>query len=143
MPDTLTDGTTTVTFPSGTDWTDQDQWSNVTQSAENTVDGGVVLDVWERLAGRPITLRSTQDGGTLMAPLLLPAVAALRAWTAVPGQELTLTFWGVTATVVLRHQDEPAFRATPVERAFWGIPVPDTDQTAEQAFTWELRLMEA
>lgn len=44
-------------------WTDEFNWNPVERATEYSLSGALVVDVGERLAGRPITLESQDDGG--------------------------------------------------------------------------------
>lgn len=52
-----------LALPAGLVWTDEFSWRPVEQSQEYGVTGALVVDVAERLAGRPITLEATDDHG--------------------------------------------------------------------------------
>lgn len=54
----ISDTVTTVSLPDDLQWTDEYAWSAVEQTTEYSVTGALVVDVAERVAGRPVTLVS-------------------------------------------------------------------------------------
>lgn len=110
MSITLQVGATTVTLPENFYWADEN-WSPVSQSATPSITGALIVMSGALVGGRPITLQPfVANAGGVM---LLSALTQLRAWAAVPGQEMTLTLRGVAHTVIWRHQDT-AIEATPI-----------------------------
>lgn len=99
---TLTDGTTTVTFSDDLVWADEFAWAPVEQAIERTITGALVIQAAARVAGRPITLAAedAKSGWLTRAQL-----DQFKAWAAVPGQQMTLTYRGEAHTVIWRHQD--------------------------------------
>jgi len=110
MSITLTVDTTTVTLNPDLFWEDENNWHPVEQTAERTLTGDLIVQVAERTAGRPITLRPEDDssGATSLTDL-----SQLRNWAAVPGQVMTLTLRGVSRSVMFRHHDGAAIEARP------------------------------
>ena len=114
---TLADGTTTITLHKDLFWSDESAWHPVEQTAQRTVTGAMVVQVAERIAGRPITLEPIEDSSAWM---VRSVIDALRNWAAAPGKVMTLTLHGVAHTVMFRHQDG-GFEATPV--VHYDLPV--------------------
>lgn len=102
MSITLSHGGTTVTLPTALYWEDEFSWTPVEQSLTRTVTGAVVLQVGERVAGRPITLRPEDDRSAWMRRTVLDQ---LSAWAAVKGRQMTLMLRGVPRTVIFRHEN--------------------------------------
>ena len=107
---TLSDGTTTITLPSGLKWSDY-TWSPVAQTSDYTLTGAVIVQLGTAQAGRPITLEPADDSS---AWALKPIVDQIEAWAAVAGKQLTLVYMGTSYVVIFRHQDAPAVLAEPV-----------------------------
>ena len=107
---TLTDGTSTITLPGALDWTDRYAWSAVGQSMTRGLTGKPIIQAAALVAGRPITLQ----GDTDRAWVDRSVCDALLAWADVPGKPLTLTLYGQTHAVYMRHHDAPAFEARPL-----------------------------
>lgn len=101
MSTTLTDGTQTVTLPETWQWSDED-WAPIEQSTTRSITGAAIVQIGQRAGGRPITLQPIADDDAGMSHAVL---TQLRAWAAVPGQQLVLTLRGTAYTVLLRHED--------------------------------------
>jgi len=86
-------------------WTDEHAWGPVGQRSQYSVTGALVIESTAKQAGRPITLQ----GGWLPRSL----VEDLRAWSLVPGRQMSLLLHGVTHTVVFDHE-RGALAASPV-----------------------------
>ena len=127
---TLTDGVTTLDLHPDLRWSDEDNWHPVAQTVERTLTGALDIQVAALQAGRPITLEPEDDGSAWVSA---SAVAQLRNWAAVPGQQLLLTLRNVSHTVLFRHQDG-GLEARPV--------VHYRDRVAEDWFLVTIRLME-
>ncbi len=127
---TLSDGSSTLELHKDLFWSDQYNWAPVEQSVQRTITGALIVSVAARVAGRPITLESTDDASAWMS---LATVTQLRNWAAAPGQQLTLTLRGETYTVLFRHQDG-GLEARPV------IAYDDDDDTDH--YLCVIRLME-
>lgn len=126
---TLSDGTTTIEISDGLSWADEFGWAPVAQSARYTITGALVVTTQARLAGQPMTLAAEfADKGWLTRAQLLQC----RAWAAVPGQALTLTYRGTPYAVLWRHQDG-AIDASPV--------VPWADDDLQDNYRATLRFM--
>ena len=110
MTISLSVGLTTVQLNPDLFWEDENNWHPVEQTSERTITGALVVQVAERIAGRPITLKPEDDasGATEHTDL-----EQLRNWAAVPGQEMTLTIRGESRTVIFRHHDGAAIEARP------------------------------
>lgn len=125
---TLSDGTTTITLSDGLAWVDEFAWAPVQQAVDRTITGALVVQTAGRTGGQPITLAAeSDDKGWISRAALLQC----RAWTAVPGQVLTLTYRGATYSVIWRHQDG-ALDARPVMA--WSDDQADDDYRATLRF---------
>lgn len=102
---------TPIALPADLYWSDEASWQPVVQTAERTITGALVVQVHQRIAGRPITLKPPGEDGAWMTRETLDGLIALAS---VPGAEMTLTLRGVARQVVWRHQDEPVIDAQPV-----------------------------
>ena len=111
MTTTLTVTTTTVALPDDFLWRDEHDWQPVEQAVNRSLTGALIIDVRQRLLGRPITLEPPDEGAAWMTRGTL---AQLQAWAAVPGQTMTLSLRGATYTVMWRHHEDPALSAKPV-----------------------------
>ncbi|CAN7366086.1 hypothetical protein LJR118_002175 [Acidovorax sp. LjRoot118] len=87
-----------VQIPRGMVWVDEFSWSPVEKTTEYSTTGALLVDVGERLAGRPITLQATDEHGWL-ARTVLQDVLALAAdpegvyvFTHADGREFTVMF---------------------------------------------------
>ncbi len=87
-----------VQIPRGMVWVDEFAWSPVEKTTEYSTTGALLVDVGERLAGRPITLQATDEHGWL-ARTVLQDVRALAAdpegvyvFTHADGREFTVMF---------------------------------------------------
>lgn len=131
MSITLSDGTTTVTLHPDLYWEDENSWHPVEQTVERTITGALIVNVAERIGGRPITLQP-QDDESAWHPR--STVEQLRNWAAVPAKELVLTLRSTARTVIFRHHDGNAIDAEPV--------VHFSDVEAGDYYRCTIRLME-
>lgn len=131
MSITLSDGTTTVTLHPDLYWEDENSWHPVEQTVERTITGALIVNVAERIGGRPITLQP-QDDESAWHPR--STVEQLRNWAAVPAKELVLTLRSTPRTVIFRHHDGNAIDAEPV--------VHFSDVEAGDYYRCTIRLME-
>lgn len=99
MTVSLTNGSTTVNLPADLIWPDEFTWQQVEQSAEYTTTGALVLDAFEKQAGRPITLQGSESFAWCQRGDLL----TLRNWASQAGATFTLTLRGLARTVVFNH----------------------------------------
>lgn len=91
-------------------WVDRDNWQPVAQTARATLDGGLAVFHQPLLAGRPITLVSTESSGWVDRATL----DALHVLARMPGSLHTLTLGADLFTVLWRHDDPPALQAEPL-----------------------------
>lgn len=101
----------TLTLHQDLYWSDEHQWHPVSQTAQRTVTGALIVSVSAKVAGRPITLQPETDTSAWMTR---EAVETLRNWAAVPSKTMTLTLRGAARSVIFRHQDGVAVEAKPV-----------------------------
>ena len=99
---TLSDGVDTITLHKDLLWSDELTWNPVEQTSQRTLTGALVVQVGDRVGGRPITLEPEDDQS---APHTRAQVDQLRNWAAVKGKEMVLTLGGQTFDVIFRHQD--------------------------------------
>lgn len=114
----ISDGVTTIDLDPDLFWEDEFTWQPVEQASERSITGSLVVDVGERIAGRPITLRPEDDRSGWITRATM---AQLQTWASVPGQQLTLTLRSVEHRVIYRHQDR-AIDAEP--RVHYADPQP-------------------
>lgn len=129
---TLTDGVTTATISDDLTWTDEYEWHPITQTAQRTITGALIVSSSMLIGGRPITLEPDDEG-----PWHTRAqVDALRNLAAVAGSVLTLTLRGQNYNVIFRHQDTSGVvvDAKPI--------IPFNDPIATDYYKVTLRLME-
>lgn len=131
MSITLTYGGTTVELSDRLQWTDEYDWGPVEQAAAYSTEGALLLDVSEKLAGRPIAL----DGVESQAWLPRSLCDQLAAWAALPGIVLTLVLRGVSRQVIFDHE-QGGFRAQPIWRLL------DGEITSELLYRPTLRFLE-
>lgn len=110
MTITLSKAGTTVNLPSDLIWTDRHTWSPVEQNVSTSITGAAIVDLGERVNGRPITLEGDEGHAWFSYSLL----STLKAWAAEADTEMTLTIDGTGYTVLWRHQDKPALDVLPV-----------------------------
>lgn len=99
LPITLSDGATTLTLPSDLDWRDEFAWTPVEHSTDYSLAGNLVVQEGSRQDGRPITL----FGGREAAWISRADLEQLYAMASVPQQQLTLSLWGRSFTVMFRR----------------------------------------
>lgn len=107
-----------LVLPSGLQWSDEFNWQPVAQTAQRTLDGGLVLQEQGLTAGRPITLQAGLDHGWMTRSVL----ESLYALASVPGNSHTLTINGRTFTVRFNHSDGAAIEAEPL----WPLATPQS-----------------
>lgn len=90
-------------------WQDRHVSQSVVQTVARTIGGAVV--VWAKAVakGQSITLVANEDAGWLTKA----QTDAVEALSNQPGGIFTLDLNGTSFQVIFRHQDAPAFEATP------------------------------
>ena len=88
-------------------WTDEFNWPTVIRSTEYALTGALIVDAGQRLAGRPITLAGSADGGWVTRATVLRVLAS-----ALPGQYVLALADGRSFNVVFAPED--ALVAEPV-----------------------------
>lgn len=106
---TRLDTSATVSLPDDLHWQDEFNWNQVVQEESYTLTGALVVESFQRLAGRPLTLVSYRD--EVWVPRA--TVETLAAWAAVPGLQMTLAWRGATRNVMFRASSV-AVESTPV-----------------------------
>lgn len=99
---TLAKGASVVTLLDDMIWVDEYLWSAAQQERRYTVAGALVVDVAQRLAGRPITLQSGDDFGWITRANL----NTVQGWANDPANvstPLVLTLRGVQFDVIFDH----------------------------------------
>ncbi len=98
-----------VSLPGDLLWIDEFNWPTVIRSTEYALTGALIVDAGQRLAGRPITLAGSADGGWVTRA----TVDALRVLAcALPGQYVLALAEGRSFNVVFAPED--AISAEPV-----------------------------
>jgi len=98
-----------VSLPDDLLWIDEFNWPTVIRSTEYALTGALIVDAGQRLAGRPITLAGSVDGGWVTRATL----DALRVLAcALPGQYVLTLADGRSFNVVFAPDD--ALTAEPV-----------------------------
>jgi len=92
-----------VTLPADMTWVDEFSWPTVLRATEYSLSGALIVDAGQRLAGRPITLRSEMDGGWVMRA----TVDALRVLASELPGVLVLTLADSRSFNVTFAPDEP------------------------------------
>jgi len=116
---TLSDGTTPLLLDPDLYWSDEFEWHAIEQAVERSITGALIIDLGERLGGRPITLEPPDDNAAWMPRATL---AQLQVWETDPDLTLTLSLRGTDFTVVFRRHDGAPIEARPVE--FVADPLP-------------------
>lgn len=111
MAITLQNGGTTLTLPEDLIWMDELAWSPISQRAERSITGALIVDRAVRVGGRTITL---QGDGT-SAWIDLATLRQLKAWSAQPGAQFVLTINSQAFTVFFDHGDAEETRAMAME----------------------------
>lgn len=104
---TLASATQTVQLPRGMIWIDEFDWSALESASEYGIGGSLVIDVAEKLDGRPITLEAADDAGHIARSVLL----TLQAMAAVPLARHTLTLADGRVFTVVFSPSEQAIEA--------------------------------
>lgn len=91
-------------------WTDRWSSQEVAQKMARTIGGLPVFYHGSLQGAKTITLESLQDQGWQT----LETVDALYALARVPGAQYLLDFGSVQYSVMFRHEEAPAFEATPL-----------------------------
>jgi hypothetical protein len=79
----------TVTLPGDMIWSDEFNWSPVQRATAYSLAGALIVDIAEKQAGRPITLRGSITSGWMRRDVL-QALYALAADPAATSLQLTL-----------------------------------------------------
>ena len=74
-------------LPNDLDWIDEFNWSPVQASNHYTITGALVIEQGVKQAGRPITLKSPEDG---LGMVPRSTLATMRAWASIRGTRYTL-----------------------------------------------------
>lgn len=108
---TLTANGSVIGLPEDLYWADEYDWSPILQTVDYAADGALMIDEFEKQAGRPITLRNYDEfSGWLPGPILrqLQALAAQAELT------MALQIGATTYSVMWRRVDAPPISAEPV-----------------------------
>lgn len=100
-----------IELPRGMLWVDEFAWSGALRAVDRGITGAQIIDLAEKLEGRPITLQGTQDQGWIRRATLL----AVRALTDVPEGEYLLTLATGEQFTVMFAPDNP-LEAQPISR---------------------------
>lgn len=99
-----------VSIPSSIVWTDRVSSPMVSQSVQRTLGGKAIISYSQQIGAMPITLSSMEDQGCVT----LDIVEQLYLLSNVAGATYTLQIGTEEYTVAFRHNDPPAFSATPI-----------------------------
>ena len=91
-------------------WSDRDAFSPVAQSTTRTIGGRMVVEPSGISKGRPITFVSERNQGWVDYATVL----SLKGLAQVAGGTYALVVGSETFTVMFRHEEAPAFEATPL-----------------------------
>ena len=92
-------------------WSDEFEWSPVSQSIQRSLTGALLVDHAVRTAGRPITLQPADDSSGWMSGAVL---RQLKDWEANPSLTLTLNLRGVSRQVIFLRDGAKPVEARPV-----------------------------
>lgn len=99
-----------LTLPDGLVWSDEDGWSPIAQSTEYGLTGALIVDLGEKQAGRPITLRGAKDGSSHTAFIARSQV--YRGWSSL--ESIRAALWAASAEFVLTLHDGRTFTVIPL-----------------------------
>jgi len=100
-----------IELPAGMLWVDEFGWSAAQRTVERSITGAQIIDVMDKVAGRPITLQGARDQGWIQRETL----EALRALSDVAQERYLLKLaTGEQFTVMFAPGD--AIEAQPVSR---------------------------
>lgn len=99
-----------LTLPDGLAWSDEDAWSPIAQSTEYGLTGSLIVDLGEKQAGRPITLRGAKDGNSHTAFIARSQV--YRGWSSL--ESIRAALWAASAEFVLTLHDGRTFTVIPL-----------------------------
>ena len=109
---TLTDGATTITIPDDLEWTDEFDFTPVTQDIKRTIGGSFIVSESSLSHGRPITLTG---GPQVWMPRHV--MSAIASEAAVAGRKFTLTLAdGRIYNVIFRRDSGQPIAAVPLWR---------------------------
>lgn len=117
---TLAYSGTTAQLSDRLQWVDEFGWSPVEQQTAYSTTGALLVDVAERLAGRPITLEGADTNAWISRALC----STLQAWAALPGAQFDLVLRGSTHRVLFDHA-KGGFAARPIWRLLDGEITPE------------------
>lgn len=103
----LSFGTTIITLPAGLIWEDEFNWTPVTQKAEVSINGALIVQEGAQSAGRPITLVGGEDACWIERGALLLLYASMQT----AGQTMTLTLHDAREFTVLWRRDSHPIEA--------------------------------
>lgn len=110
-------------------WTDRKVSQGVAQSVLTTLGGSPVVYSQALIRGQSITLESQDDRGWLTTD----QVNAIAALADQPGAQFELQINSQVFLVIFRHQESPAFQATPL--------IPRLNEGANDRHTATIKLM--
>lgn len=125
----LYDGTTQILLPDDLYWADELDWDPISQTQEESVTGAVIIEPFETLGARPITLVPPADN---MAMIPRATFLLLDTWRRIKGKQMTLTFaTGDSFTVIFGR---PALEVRPL--------LGFTNRAADEWWHGTIRLLE-
>lgn len=108
---TLSDGTTTVTIPDDLEWSDEFDFSPVTQDTRRTIGGSLISQEATLQFGRPITLAGGPEVWMRRGDFNTVVTMAQTA-----GASLVLTLAGNRVFNVMFNRQQTPHAATPLQR---------------------------
>lgn len=99
-----------VDLPGDLNWSDEYDWSPVTQSIKKGLTGALIIQEATQQHGRPITL----VGGDDFAWVTKATLEQLRALEIQPDLQMTLSYHGTDYTVRFRRESAAPIQARPV-----------------------------
>ncbi len=129
MPNITINGS--ITLPPDMTWEDEFSWTPTTMKVEPSITGASIIQTADRLDGRPITLKSRQDGAWITRTQL----AALHALNAVaPAEPFDIEMGDGTEFTVMFDNQSKSIEAEPVQ--------PGKEPAAGDYFIATLRFLE-
>lgn len=98
-----------VEFPNQIFWPNRFEWTGISEAAERTLSGGVVV-YGNSISGRPIDLEGREN----MCWITYASVKALQAMASVQDAQYDLIYEDEQLSVRFRHEESPTIEFTPI-----------------------------
>jgi hypothetical protein len=108
-----------ITLDHDSTWEDEFKFSYKEVVADRTLEGEIVTQSYDKIAGRPITLKGDNNHGWLKRSTVL----ALTALDSSSVFDFDVTIYGVTYRCRLRKEDSPALEFDPITN----VNMPDSN----------------